>query len=82
MLARMRFDSSESFIGWLEEVAKTETEIIPSGVPKTRMIAGRKVQARHVEMSPEEQRKKDAEEIELIADLLKNRGSKRKEDSE
>ena len=82
MFARMRFDSSESFIGWLQEMAETETEVISPDVPKTRVIAGRKVQARHVEMSPEEQRKKDAEEIELIADLLKNRGSKRKEDSE
>jgi hypothetical protein len=45
------------------------------------VIAGRKVQTRHVEMSPEERKKKEAEQIEIIADLLRNRSSKKDGDS-
>ena len=44
--------------------------------PTTRIIAGRKVRTRHLEMSLEERRKKETEEIETIADLLRNRSSK------
>ena len=81
MLAKMRFDAPETLIRWLQEIAETEDVIVPAGVPKPRVIAGRKVQTRHVEMSAEERKKKEAEQIEIIADLLRNRGSRKDGDS-
>lgn len=74
---KMRFEPPESFTTWLRGIAETEEAVIPPDAPKPRVIAGRKVRTRHVEMSPEERRKKEAEEIEVIADLLKNRGSRK-----
>jgi hypothetical protein len=80
-LARMRFEAPESLIKWIQEIAETEKTIVPPDVPKPRVIAGRKVRIRHVEMSQEERRKKEAEEIEIIADLLRKRSSRKDADS-
>ncbi len=82
MLAKLRFDAPESLLQWLREIAETEAAIIPPGVPKPHIIAGRKVQVKHVEMSPEERRKKEAEQIEIIAELLRKRGSRKDADSQ
>jgi hypothetical protein len=79
-LARMRFEAPDSLIKWIQEIAKTEESIVPPDAPKPRIIAGRKVRTRHVEMSPEERRKKEAEEIEVIADLLRKRRSRKDAD--
>jgi hypothetical protein len=76
-LARMRFQSPDALILWLREVAEKNPEIVSPGVQQPRIIAGRKVRTRHVEMSPEERRKKEAEEIEVIAELLRNQSSKK-----
>ena len=81
MFAKMRFDAPEVLIQWLQEIAGTDGAVAQPGVPKPRVIAGRKVQTRHVEMSPEERKKKEAEQIEIIADLLRNRSSKKDGDS-
>jgi hypothetical protein len=79
-LARMRFEAPEALIKWIREIAETEKSIVPPDAPKPRIIAGRKVRTRHVEMSPEERRKKEAEEIEVIADLLRKRSSRKDAD--
>jgi hypothetical protein len=81
MLAKMRFEAPESLIQWLQEIAATEAAVVPPDAPKTKIIAGRKVQTRHLEMSPEERKKKEAEELEIIADLLRNRSSKKDTES-
>ena len=80
-LAKMHFESPESLIKWIQKVAETEEAMIPPDAPKPRIIAGRKVRTRHVEMSPEERRKREAEEIEMIADLLRNRNPGKNTDS-
>lgn len=77
----MRFESPDAIVRWLQEIAEKNPEIIPPGSSQPRVIAGRKVKTRHVEMSPEERRKKEAEEIEVIAELLRNKSSRRNPDS-
>ena len=76
-LAKLRFESPDAVILWLREIAETNPEIVSPGVQQPRIIAGRKVRTRHVEMSPEERRRKEAEEIEVIAELLRNQSSKK-----
>lgn len=75
--AKLRFEAPEVFLQWMREVAGQEQAIIPPDAPKTRTVAGRKVRVRHVEMSPEERRKQEAEEFEVIEDLLRNQSSKK-----
>lgn len=76
-LAKIRWESPEALILWLREIVEKNPEIVPPGAQQPRIIAGRKVRTRHLEMSPEERRKKEAEEIELIAELLRNQSSKK-----
>jgi len=76
MLEKMRFDAPEAFLEWLRQMAQTQEEDAEPDTPRTRIIAGRKVQTRHTEMSFEERRKKEEEHIEIIADLLRNRDSR------
>src|SRR5208337_2000273 len=66
MLTKVRFESPEALILWLGDISEKNPEIVPPGGQQSRIIAGRKVRTRYVEMSPEERRKKEAEEIEVI----------------
>ena len=74
-LEKMRFEAPEAFLEWLRQMAQTQDEATEPDTPTTRIIAGRKVQTRHTEMSLEERRKKEEEHIGIIADLLQNRSS-------
>lgn len=78
--AKMRFEAPEFFVKWMREVAEREPPAISPDAPKTRTVAGRKVKVRHVEMSPEERRKQEAEELDVIADLLRNKDSKKSDE--
>ena len=75
-LAKIRYESPDSLIQWLPEVAEANPEIMPAGSEKPRIIAGRKVRTHHIEMSPEERKKKEQEEIEVIAELLRKQRPK------
>lgn len=68
---KIRVESPDGFVVWLKEMAEKNPEIVPPDSPKPRVIAGRKVRTRHVEMSDEERQKKEAEKIEVIAELLR-----------
>ena len=72
-LAKIRFEPPEAVIEWMREISETIPADVAPDAPKTKTIAGRKVRIRQVEMSPEERRKKEAEELEIIADLLRKR---------
>jgi hypothetical protein len=75
-LRKIRFESPETLLELLRQIAQKQEATDAPDTPTTRVIAGRKVWTRHLEMSLEERRKKEAEEIETIADLLRNRSSK------
>jgi hypothetical protein len=75
-LAKIRFEPPENVIEWMREISETIPTDVAPDAPKTKTIAGRKVRIRQVEMSPEERRKKEAEELEIIADLLRKRSPK------
>jgi hypothetical protein len=75
-LAKIRFEPPEAVIEWMREISETIPADVAPDAPKTKTIAGRKVRIRQVEMSPEERRKKEAEELEIIADLLRKRSPK------
>ncbi|MEI6561381.1 MAG: type IV secretion system DNA-binding domain-containing protein [Verrucomicrobiota bacterium] len=79
-LRKIRFESPETILELLRQIAQKQEAPAEPDTPTTRVIAGRKVRTRHLEMSLEERRKKEAEEIETIADLLRNRSSREKED--
>ncbi len=74
-LAKMRFEPPDIVLKWLQEISEMNPAIIQPDEPQTRLIAGRKVRTRHTEMSPEERRKKEVEELEVIAELLRKRRS-------
>ena len=75
-LAKIRFEPPEAVIQWMREISETIPADVAPDAPKTKTIGGRKVRIRQVEMSPEERRKKEAEELEVIADLLRKRTPK------
>ena len=75
-LAKLRFESPERMLEWMREISETTPADVEPDAAKTRIIAGRKVRTRQVEMSVEERRRKEAEELEIIADLLRKRSPK------
>jgi hypothetical protein len=75
-LSRIRFESPEIVMQWLTDASQNISETPPVETTKHRVIAGRKVKTRHLEMSSEERKKKEAEEIEVIAELLRKKDAK------
>jgi len=75
-LAKLRFFSHEEFSAWLAELAEADAQAKPPVAEQPRVIAGRRVRLQYREMSPEERRKMEAEQIEAIADLVNKNRSK------
>jgi len=74
LFEKLRFFSLEEFFGWTADLAAKDAEARPPAGDGTKVIAGRRVRLHYVEMSPEDRRKLEEEQIETIADLVnKNR---------
>ena len=79
ILSKLRFLSPDELLTWLSELAAADrASTAPSDQP--RIIAGRRVRVRHMEVSPEERRRIEAEQLEEIADLVNKNRSKLPED--
>jgi hypothetical protein len=75
VLSKLLFLSPDELLTWLAEVAAADrTNATLSDQPK--IIAGRRVRVRHVEVSPEERRRIEAEQLEVISDLVNKNRSK------
>ncbi len=67
---KLRFLSPEQLILWLTDLADEDAKEDSPPEENTRVAAGRKFRVRHSEASPEERRKLEAEQIEVIANLV------------
>jgi len=74
-LQRMKFISPDALTDWLEDLAYEDGENPSPQAEQVKIIGGRRVRLKHREISPDERRRVEAEQIEAIADLVdKNRG--------
>jgi Type IV secretion-system coupling protein DNA-binding domain len=77
-LKRLRFFSPESMSSWLTELAEDDAESAPPPPEEIKRIGGRAVRIKHREVSSDERRKVEAEQLEVIATLVnKNRPPER-----
>lgn len=73
-LQKLKFFSSDALIEWLDDLAYDDGDA-PPPPEEVKIIGGRKVKIKTREISPEERRRTEAEQIEAIADIVnRNRG--------
>lgn len=70
-IKRLRFFTPEAMTAWLEELAEDDAESAGPPPEEIKRIGGRAVRIKHRETSSEERRKVEAEQIEVIAKLVK-----------
>jgi len=69
-LAKLRFLSNVETLAWLAEFAEADSAASVPAPESTKIIAGRRVRVRQIEVTADERRKIEAEQIEVIADLV------------
>ena len=69
-IKRLRFLTPEAMLAWLDELAEEDTDSTAPPPDEIKRIGGRSVRIKHRETSPEERRKVEVEQIEVIAKLV------------
>ncbi len=69
-IKRLRFLTPEGMLAWLDELAEEDADSTAPPPEEIKRIGGRSVRIKHRETSPEERRKVEAEQIEVIAKLV------------